>query len=55
MYEEILKETAHRKTIFPDSPWIASQLWKDLLFINYPVDPKAVQNAASAGIAVGYI
>ena len=50
MYEEILKETAHRKTIFPDSPWIASQLWKDLLFINYPVDPKAVQTLLPQGL-----
>ncbi|MFC0015147.1 MULTISPECIES: YqjF family protein [Allobacillus] len=50
MYEEMLKQTAHRNSSLPDSPWLASQLWKDLLFINYPVDLEAIRTLIPNGL-----
>jgi len=33
----ILHETAHRPWPMPDSPWIMTQTWHDLLFAHWPV------------------
>jgi len=35
---QILAETAHRPWPMPDSPWIMTQTWHDLLFAHWPVD-----------------
>ena len=35
----ILEETAHRPWPMPDSPWIMTQTWHDLLFAHWRVDP----------------
>ena len=34
----ILNETAHRPWPMPDSPWLMTQTWNDLLFAHWPVD-----------------
>src|SRR5688572_1083803 len=34
----ILDETAHRPWPMPDSPWLMTQTWQDLLFAHWPVD-----------------
>ncbi len=52
MYEDILKQTNHRTTDYPNGPWIASQLWKHLLFINYPVDEHTVGKIIPEGLEV---
>ena len=35
---EILKVTAHRPWPMPDSPWLMTQTWHDLLFAHWPID-----------------
>lgn len=37
--DSILFATAHRPWPLPTAPWVMTQLWKDLLFLHYPVDP----------------
>jgi uncharacterized protein len=39
----ILDETAHRPWPMPDSPWIMTQTWHDLLFAHWPVDAATVR------------
>lgn len=34
----ILEETAHRPWPMPDSPWLMTQTWHDLLFAHWPLD-----------------
>ena len=34
----ILDETAHRPWPMPDSPWVMTQTWHDLLFAHWPMD-----------------
>jgi uncharacterized protein YqjF (DUF2071 family) len=38
----IVEETAHRPWLMPDTPWIMTQTWHDLLFAHWPVDPAAL-------------
>jgi uncharacterized protein YqjF (DUF2071 family) len=40
---QILAETAHRPWPMPDSPWIMTQTWHDLLFAHWPVDAAALR------------
>ena len=35
---QILNETSHRPWPMPESPWIMTQTWHDLLFAHWPVD-----------------
>src|SRR5688500_11938031 len=44
----ILEETAHRPWPMPDSPWIMTQTWHDLLFAHWPVDPSALRGLVPA-------
>jgi len=39
----ILSETAHRPWAMPDSPWIMTQTWHDLLFAHWPIDVAALR------------
>ena len=34
----ILNEVAHRPWRMPDSPWVMTQTWHDLLFAHWPID-----------------
>lgn len=52
MYEDILKETSHRETNYPSGPWVATQLWKHLLFINYPIDVEAIKQVIPKNLQV---
>jgi uncharacterized protein len=40
---EILRETSHRPWPMPESPWIMTQTWHDLLFAHWPVDEVLVR------------
>jgi uncharacterized protein len=37
MFEDLLKQTAHRPWPLPDGPWVMTQVWYDLLFAHWPV------------------
>ncbi len=37
--DSILFATAHRPWPLPQGPWVMTQMWKDLLFLHYPVAP----------------
>jgi hypothetical protein len=39
----ILEETAHRPWPMPDSPWLMTQTWHDLLFAHWPIDAAALR------------
>lgn len=39
----ILDETTHRPWPMPESPWIMTQSWHNLLFAHWPVDPDALR------------
>ena len=34
----------HRPFPLPSSPWLLSQVWEDLLFMHYPMDPNVLRN-----------
>ena len=40
---DILEETAHRPWPMPDSPWLMTQTWHDLLFAHWPVDASVLR------------
>lgn len=48
----ILEETAHRPWPMPDSPWIMTQTWHDLLFAHWPVDTNALREHLPAGLEI---
>jgi uncharacterized protein len=39
----VLYETAHRPWRMPDSPWLMTQTWHNLLFAHWPVDSQQLQ------------
>jgi len=39
----ILDATAHRPWPMPDSPWIMTQSWHELLFAHWPVEPQVLR------------
>jgi uncharacterized protein YqjF (DUF2071 family) len=39
----ILNEVAHRPWPMPDTPWVMTQTWHDLLFAHWPVDASALR------------
>jgi len=49
---DILKETAHRPWPMPDSPWIMTQTWHDLLFAHWPVAVDALRPHVPAGFDI---
>src|SRR5215213_3033801 len=44
----ILDETAHRPWPMPDSPWLMTQTWNDLLFAHWPVDAALLRSLVPA-------
>ncbi|MGM9925651.1 MAG: YqjF family protein [Bacillus sp. (in: firmicutes)] len=42
MYKEFL-EVSHRPYPLPDAPWVMTQVWKDLLFMHFPVEPGVIR------------
>ncbi len=48
----ILHETAHRPWPVPDSPWVMTQTWHDLLFAHWPVNPQDLQAKVPAAFPI---
>ena len=48
----ILNDRAHRPWPVPDSPWIMTQTWHDLLFAHWPVDGRALRPHVPAGFEI---
>jgi uncharacterized protein YqjF (DUF2071 family) len=40
---QILDEIAHRPWPMPNSPWLMTQTWHDLLFVHWPVSPVSLR------------
>ena len=49
---DILNDVAHRPWPMPDSPWIMTQTWHDLLFAHWPVDAAALKAHVPAGFEI---
>ncbi|WP_028393328.1 YqjF family protein [Bacillus cihuensis] len=43
MHDEFM-QLDHRPFPLPSLPWLLSQVWEDLLFIHYPMDPNVLRN-----------
>jgi uncharacterized protein YqjF (DUF2071 family) len=48
----ILHDTAHRPWPVPDSPWVMTQTWHDLLFAHWPVNPQHHQAKVPAAFPI---
>lgn len=48
----ILQETAHRPWPMPESPWLMTQTWHDLLFAHWPVDADALRQHVPKGFEI---
>jgi uncharacterized protein len=46
----ILNETTHRPWPVPQSPWLMTQSWHNLLFAHWPVDPELLRGRLPAGL-----
>jgi uncharacterized protein len=44
----ILEQTGHRPWPMPDSAWVMTQTWHDLLFAHWPVPPQLLQEKVPA-------
>ena len=40
---EVLAQTSHRPWPRPQSPWLMTQCWRDLLFAHWPVEPQTLR------------
>jgi uncharacterized protein len=49
---EILDERAHRPWPMPETPWIMTQSWHDLLFAHWPVDARLLQEKVPSGLPI---
>jgi uncharacterized protein YqjF (DUF2071 family) len=43
-----LKDVAHRPWKIPESPWVMTQTWRDLLFAHWPIDPQHLRTKVPA-------
>ena len=48
--EGIVTRIAHRPWPLPDSPWLMTQSWHDLLFAHWPVDAEALRAKIPPGL-----
>jgi uncharacterized protein YqjF (DUF2071 family) len=46
----ILEETSHRPWPMPDSAWVMTQTWHDLLFAHWPVDKQLLRSKVPVGV-----
>lgn len=46
----VVNDTAHRPWPLPDSPWLMTQSWHNLLFAHWPVDAKALRARIPPGL-----
>ena len=49
---DILNQRAHRPWPMPDSPWVMTQTWHDLLFAHWPVDVGMLRDHVPPGFEV---
>ena len=42
--KDIINQTAHRPWPLPDSPWLLTQSWHNLLFAHWPVDAELLRS-----------
>jgi uncharacterized protein len=49
---DILNEVAHRPWPMPESPWLMTQTWHDLLFAHWPVDVKVLREHVPPGFEI---
>ena len=47
---DIVEQVAHRPWPMPDSPWLMTQSWHDLLFAHWPVDARALRERMPPGL-----
>ena len=50
--EGIANQIAHRPWPLPDSPWLMTQSWHNLLFAHWPVDAALLRSRIPAGFAL---
>lgn len=50
MYHDILKETEHRRQPLPKGPWVMTQKWEDLLFLNFPISAETMRHHIPDGL-----
>ncbi len=50
--DSILFATAHRPWPLPAGPWVMTQLWKDLLFLHYPIDAELLRELVPAPLTL---
>ena len=48
----ILNEVVHRPWPIPDTPWVMTQTWHDLLFAHWPVDAGVLREKVPSEFAV---
>lgn len=48
----IINETAHRPWPLPQSPWLMTQSWHNLLFAHWPVDAELLRGRLPAGLSL---
>jgi uncharacterized protein YqjF (DUF2071 family) len=48
--EGIIDQVAHRPWSLPDSPWLMTQSWHDLLFAHWPVDAALLRSRMPPGL-----
>ena len=48
----ILNEVAHRPWPMPESPWLMTQTWHDLLFAHWPVDAESLRAHVPNGFEI---
>src|SRR5260370_7308317 len=41
---EILQTVAHRPWPLPDKPWVMTQIWHELLFAHWPIEPGVLRS-----------
>jgi uncharacterized protein len=48
--DAVLSQTSHRPWPVPDTPWIMTQSWHDLLFAHWPVSVRELRERVPAGL-----
>jgi uncharacterized protein len=48
--DDLLAHTSHRPWPVPDTPWLLTQSWHDLLFAHWPLDPDALRSKVPANL-----
>lgn len=50
--DDLLAHTAHRQWPVPDTPWLMTQSWHDLLFAHWPLDPAVLRDKVPTALDV---